>query len=345
MAEKLSLPVRFLAPEDLWPPPPPDGYARIDQQHILENNSGGAQSWIIQAEYFLRCFGHECHLATEAHPDYVNISHPDILGLKARPADCFILLCRADRPYQHSADFLFEQFPETGQHPRSAFVHNWPQPGLIPRDSGRGTEVRTISFKGHPLNLEPWLKDERFLRDMEQRGISFEDASGVGVEARKAWADYSQTDILVAVRNLTRYNARNKPANKLTNAWLAGVPAILGPEPAFQTLRRSDLDYIEVSTYAEALRAIDRLIEQPDLYERMVRNGLERAPAYTQESMVARWVELLNGPVRTAFEQWRRRNPTLRRLSRWARLGLDQVERRIWQYRIRNGPRILDPET
>jgi hypothetical protein len=47
------------------------------------------------------------------------------------------------------------------------------------------------------------------------------------------WHDYSTDDLVLAVRDLTEKDALVKPASKLVNAWIAGVPALLGPEPAF----------------------------------------------------------------------------------------------------------------
>jgi hypothetical protein len=84
-----------------------------------------------------------------------------------------------------------------------------------------------------------------------------------------------------------------KPATKLYNAWLAGVPAILGPEQAYRELRRSDLDYLEVKNVPEALAAVDRLIREPALYAAMVENGKRRAEEFTIDAIRKRWVDLL----------------------------------------------------
>ena len=71
-----------------------------------------------------------------------------------------------------------------------------------------------------------------------------------------------------------------KPSTKLVNAWIAGVQALLGPEPGFQDIRQTPLDYFEVKTPVEVLNAIHRLRSQPALYEQMVSNGLKRAGVY-----------------------------------------------------------------
>ena len=85
----------------------------------------------------------------------------------------------------------------------------------------------------------------------------------------------------------------HKPASKLINAWLAGVPALLGPEYAFRELRRSSLDYFEVSSLEDAIAAVKALSTDPQLYRAMVANGLERAKDFETDRIVELWVRAL----------------------------------------------------
>ena len=88
------------------------------------------------------------------------------------------------------------------------------------------------------------------------------------------WNDYSEIDVIVAIRPNTSSQYPNKPASKLVNAWRAGIPAILGPEIAYREVRKSELDYIEAKNRYEVARAIRRLKDSPELYAGMVENGL-----------------------------------------------------------------------
>ena len=106
------------------------------------------------------------------------------------------------------------------------------------------------------------------------------------------WNDYSTTDIFLAVRDMTEGDALVKPPTKLVNAWMAGVPALLGPEPSFLRLKRCDLDFIEVRTPTEAFAAIRRLKDNPELYRQMVVNGRVRARDFTVDQIARRWVEI-----------------------------------------------------
>ena len=107
------------------------------------------------------------------------------------------------------------------------------------------------------------------------------------------WNDYSTIDVVVALRPAEAWAARSKPAAKLQNAWAAGVPAILSPESQYRHLRRSSLDYIEARSAADVLAAVDRLRADPDLYDAMVRNGLERGREFHTDRIVRRWREVL----------------------------------------------------
>lgn len=112
------------------------------------------------------------------------------------------------------------------------------------------------------------------------------------------WHDYRDCDVAIAFRPPPRrkherrgYTA--KPATKLYNAWHAGVPAILGPEYAYRELRRTDLDYLEITNPGEARGAIRTLRENAVLYSAMVENGRERAREFTVDRILARWAEVL----------------------------------------------------
>jgi hypothetical protein len=107
------------------------------------------------------------------------------------------------------------------------------------------------------------------------------------------WSDFHDVDLVLAVRPADPRGHTGKPAAKLYNAWLAGVPALLGAEPAYRELRTSDLDYFEVDSVGPALAAIDRLRTEPALYREMVAHGRARAQAFTAEAILPLWVDLL----------------------------------------------------
>ena len=119
-----------------------------------------------------------------------------------------------------------------------------------------------------------------------------------------------------------------KPASKLINAWHAGTPALLGPKPAFQALRQSELDYIEVRSPDKVIRAVERLKRDAELYRAMVENGWARGREFTTDAIAARWREVLADPLARGFDRWRRA-PAITRLYRPALFAVRAIAHAI----------------
>jgi len=175
------------------------------------------------------------------------------------------------------------------------FIPYWPQPGLLPRDPARKQRIEVITYKGYAGNLHADFTSERWHRFMQEMGIRWvvDGVFSYDDHHAPAWHDYSGTDLVLAVRpDLCDPNGR-KPASKLVNAWTAGVPALLGPEYAFRELRRSELDFIEITSLEQAMAGVRRLVAHPGLYRAIVENGLRRAQAFTPQRITERWAEVL----------------------------------------------------
>jgi hypothetical protein len=153
-------------------------------------------------------------------------------------------------------------------------------------------------FKGDPATLHPDLQCPSWTSALNALGIEWRVSarpapSGAhGRGAQHPWSDYRETDVIVALRSTTN-KLPNKPASKLVNAWRAGVPAVLGAEPAFRELRCCDLDFIEARTAEDALHAVGRLQRDPHLYSAMVEHGLQRAHAFEVDAILASWVQAI----------------------------------------------------
>jgi hypothetical protein len=217
----------------------------------------------------------------------------------AQSTDGVLLVgCRRDVGEPLIADFEVLQNGRFADGIRRYFVPHWPQPGLIPRDPARGTSIRRIVYKGFSDNLHGGFLAPDWVQFVARLGVEWHcDAvhyTGPQSEpADIAWNDFRDADVFLAVRPPRRDEYVRKPATKLYNAWLAGVPAILGVEYAYRELRRSQLDYLEVSSPPEAMRAVERLIAEPGLYEAMVANGRKRAQQFSTDAVREHWVELL----------------------------------------------------
>jgi hypothetical protein len=197
---------------------------------------------------------------------------------------------RSDRHPVGFADVEIVQNASSADGVRTLHVPHWPQPDLLPRDPARGSTLRFALFPGTPQNLDPAFDSDTAQRFLRERNIELRSA---GAGAQPVWNDFRDVDALLALRPAAMGLVRNKPAWKLFNAWLAGVPAVLGAESGYRELREGPLDYLEAATAGEALRALQRLQDEPGLYAAMVANGLRRGEAFTTQATLARWQQLL----------------------------------------------------
>ena len=96
---------------------------------------------------------------------------------------------------------------------------------------------------GHPVNTAPMF-----------RSVAFKEALGaMGVELvlrtdARAWHDFRDLDLHLAVRDLPEPMIRTKPATKLVHSWLTACPGLLGPEPSYRLWGTEGTDYFEVRT-------------------------------------------------------------------------------------------------
>ena len=194
-----------------------------------------------------------------------------------------------------------EVFSRANKYPRfwqAYFMEHWPTPQLIPRRDERGV-FENVVYVGSPLELDKSFRGEDFKEKLRVLGLNF-----MIIDSPGRWNDFSEADCVLSVRNFNDKKHLRKPASKLINAWLAGVPAVLGPEAAFRAKRRSSLDYIEVTNYRETLEALKKLKEDPSLRAKMIENGLERGKEYTAEKTAQRWEHFINNVVIPEYETW-----------------------------------------
>lgn len=181
---------------------------------------------------------------------------------------------------------------------RSTHISHWPQPGLKQRDAARGTNVENVVYIGDIANIAPEMLSPGFSDKMTKLGVnwSMRFSGDLGVN------DYSEVDILVAVRDFRLRGYLRKPASKLQNAWLSGVPAVLGPEIAFREIGTKGADYLEARSEKEVLAAVNRLKNQNHLYSSIVNAGLAKA-ANLEAHTVLQW-QVLFETARTEWEKW-----------------------------------------
>jgi len=306
-------------------PRPLEELERLDPERDWRELVRGERVWILKTFLHLRAAGHPVRLAAAAPRSGLVVFHAKQRGALARSLAAqglrvprsVLIGVRGDLRQPMIADFEILQSARWAG-PRRFAVTHWPQGGLVPRDPARGQRIERVAFKGFAANLAASFRAAAWADELARRGLTWraDSVAFAGLATDQGaldWNDYSQVDLVVAVRPPDRRLWTSKPATKLINAWRAGVPAILGPEHAYRELRRSPLDYLEVESAAEALAAIDRLRENSALYRAMALRGLERAAEVTVEAVTWRWAQVLFDlvPARLAADRG------LARLRRW----------------------------
>lgn len=290
---------------------------REDWPKTLSDNwvafGGGANIWSYFTPVALTALGYPVHITSDIPDTGIVLSHAQYLPRHRLVNDRTLLVCiRADYGRNHPADVhvvqnAFQQklrgreILENLFYPGpNYYIPQWPQPGLIPRDERRGNTFRNVVFLGAVQNLAEFCKSEEWAANLRAQGIEFRI-----VRERACWHDYSEVDAVLAIRPATGDSHYRKPPSKLTNAWLAGVPAILGPDSAFQELRSDPLDYLEITNREEALAAILRLRDDPSLRQRMVHHGQQRAADYTIQANFERWKHFFENFAIPYYKEWR----------------------------------------
>ncbi|MBE9099219.1 glycosyltransferase [Vacuolonema iberomarrocanum] len=311
---------------------------------VYDRFKGASDAWGPQTYIQLKRRGLGVHLVPDFVPGALCVTTYEQLTIKSRPYSSYVACCRHDRGRPEICEQRVVQNHLNLIDETDHLMPLWPQPCLQPRDASRQARVENLVFKGRTIYLAKPFRTPSFLDALQDLGIQLKVSPDDPVEAYKFWTDYSDADVVIAVRNCTDYDLSIKPPSKLVNSWMAGVPAILGPEPAYQNLRESELDYFEVRSADEAIAALKRLKEEPGLYQAMVENGLRRAQDFTADRIAERWRNLLAGPITEGYEKWLAQS-AIQKMARPLQFGIrcvkHKMEKRTFEKNIHDGARMF----
>ena len=343
----------FYIPSLIWPDNMPDKASL--------NWSGfglGIYAWTIQTYLRLREAGVPCVLVDQLPSQGIVFLHRNVFryhrrGIKVLPKR--LLVCFQGDLWPHpDAQVHVVQNRTQENHPIQAyFMSHWPQPGLQPREATRGDRFETIAFFGHAANLATEFSGSEWVETLQQLGLTWRPVINTNrwnehqtLDTR--WNDYRQVDAVVAVRSfdqtaLIQTKAYcHKPPTKLYNAWLAGVPAILGSESGYRAERQTHLDYLEVTSCNEVLQGLIKLKENTALRQAMVNNGWSRSRVITPEHLTQQWLSFIQNTLSPIYEQWCCQSHWQQKLRvHYRRLSYrsQRLQKRLqdWQYSLGRG--------
>jgi hypothetical protein len=196
----------------------------------------------------------------------------------------------ADGPPHIGADVhIVQNIIQSRMIPKAVFVPHWPQPGLIPRSMLRGSTFERVAFFGDLSNLAFEMRNDKWSNTLGQLGFAWDFR---GPNSRMV-ADYTDVDVVVAIRSFHHRGYIRKPASKLQNAWIAGVPAICGREFAFREIGSRSVDFVEVESMRSCLDALIALREDQALRDKIVQRGLYKAVTYGVNGIRKKWCTVL----------------------------------------------------
>ena len=282
----------------------------------------GIYAWTVQTYLKLRESGVVCQLTDQLPERGIVLFHANATrGGTVCPGPNRLLIClKAESPLCSQAQLHVVQNPCEASRGRY-FIPHWPQPGLRSRQPQ--DRFKTVAFLGHRNSLAPALLEPAWETQLQQRGLQWLPVINTNdwneyqsVDTR--WNDYRPIDAIVAIRqfHLRRPGYRSKPATKLYNAWLAGVPAILGRELAYRAEGTTEVNYLEANSMAELLSCLDRLQQNVTVRRTLVNNGKRRAVHYTSAAIVNRWQQFLDHVAIPSYWTWCRRYSWQRQLQR-----------------------------
>jgi len=180
------------------------------------------------------------------------------------------------------------------------YLPHWPQGRLIPRDGKREDRFENIAYLGSEYELAQEIKGSSWEKQLCSLGLTWH-----LVTEKNRWNDYSYVDAILAVRSFDKNNTYNhKPASKLFNAWLAGVPAVLGCESAYREEGKNGVDYIEVSKVEEAIFALKHLKDDITFRHLIVKGCLNQAEQINPEQIVEKWQKFLIKKAIPEYDKW-----------------------------------------
>jgi hypothetical protein len=299
----------------------PEFIPKVDWREALEKGdalkvaslglAATAQNMIYQTWFWLREAGVSCDLVKSLPKEGIvifvsNTFSPHLV----LPPHLFYVDVLADARLLPSTHFhLIQNQAKARWTPHSLFVPHWPQPSLIPRDPRRGSRLEKISFFGDPDNLAPELQTPEWINQLRRELGMFLD-----FKENKDWHDYSDTDVVLAIRDFSRSPHYHKPATKLYNAWLAGVPFIGGRDSAYAIDGRPGIDYLVATSPQQVINYLRRFKEDVTLRQQLVTRGQESGAAFSRETIVLQWKQLVEETLPTLAEKWKKKSALQRRL-------------------------------
>ena len=330
--------VFFCMPEDFFPTPAwREKWEKGEFVKLAElNKSLTVHTWLYQTGTLLQKAGVDAHFFTKMP----RLPHRGIVVTMSGLLYCYPrrlrfspslfvagIVADAGIPHPTAMIHLIPNKIGTRYLPFAEFIPHWPQPFLIPRDLKRGERFETICFMGDPQNIAPQLcSKEWHLRLEKELGLRFI------CRNFDNWHDFSDVDCVVAIRDFSTRHFYYKPAHKLHNAWLAGVPFIGGRESAFVGDGHPGHDCLIANSAEEVFLYLKRLKEDPIFRSKLVEQGSQSGAAFTREAVLQSWKRLVRETLPIRALKWHQSSALKRTFLMLLQLWSCEIQSFIYKY-------------
>ncbi|MBM3856884.1 MAG: glycosyltransferase family 1 protein [Verrucomicrobia bacterium] len=272
----------------------------------VEVPAGGGRclsiNWIYQTWALLISSGTPCYAILDtpaADGIVIALSVSASRALKMPDAPFFVDVVADDAPHPAAHFHIVQNKAYAQRLPNAVFMPHWSQPGLVPRDPARGDRFENLCFYGHTKNLALELQAPQWRQRLqEELGIQLH------LPSAEQWHDYSQTDCVIAIRDFSHSPHWNKPATKLYNAWLAGIPFIGGRDSAYAADGKPGVDYLVAQSPEEVFEQLRHLKENFSFRSQLVANASLSAKEFTREAILKRWKKLVEETIPERALEW-----------------------------------------
>lgn len=243
----------------------------------------GDWAWIIQTYCHLRnSTDIKIKLSDNVEEDAINyLSSTDYIQLKNKYKYYCISFVQ-DRLVYYPSQLIITQNLEHKPCTPYQYIPLWSQAGIIKKDHSLINRDVRIGFFGLVSNLV----------DVKQIIEKINQPTSFLVRDSSNWNDYSDIDIAIGIRDFSYKKHIQKPATKLINAWKAQVPFIGGYDSAFNQVGTVDEDFLLAETENDLINAINRILNEQGLKEKLISNGSKKYLDYSDCSIFEKWSQL-----------------------------------------------------
>ena len=297
-----------------------DSWNDLESSGDLMSQTRGLQCWIHMTTYYLRKYSKiiEPIVVNQVPEEGIIVFHKGYFPKLYKPGrNQFFVCIQADYGRHRYAQMHLVQNPlqlqgfnggfQSAIDPvfsftKRQFLPLWPQPSIIERNPDRKYAVEHVGFFGNP---------QEFLSDEIGKFETFLKGNGLNIRYKfdpADWADYSTTDIALAIRSFSNLPYYNKPVSKLVNAVLAGSLIVAGDESSSRFFKKRYFPEMHlVATLDDTQRAIKQLLDDPVSAFEKVSNCRARLEEFSIENLTYSWEQLLL-EAEGKFKKWKKMN-------------------------------------